>query len=275
MANPDTGEDTLDTAAEDQDSDAGDTQAQAGTDGADADNGEQSKLIFGKYKSMEEAEKGYVESERKLHEQASSLAEIKRDMESLKTQADLKTAILGITEIVKSRGEEKKPAVDFDAFTKSVGDKLAENPTEGVRMMATAFNTWTAQDREATVSEIKSLKEMISQMQTQVEDRVERADPFYEKNKTMIDRLVKDGMNLGRAKAFVREMAEAAGEDTRTAPPPKAGTNRVAGEPAKLSYWENQEERASFVRDYGEDIAKKMEEDFSKRVKANEQKARK
>lgn len=45
-----------------------DTQHTQSTDGAGDDSGSDSKLIFGKYKTLEEAERGHKELERKFHE---------------------------------------------------------------------------------------------------------------------------------------------------------------------------------------------------------------
>lgn len=272
MANPDAGEDT----PGDQVDITPDAEARTDQDGAgEQATDDQSKLIFGKYKTIEEAEKGYKESERKFSEQAQSVSELKREMESLKSQAELKSVLSTVTELVKSREAEKKPAIDFETFATTVGQELADNPREGVRKIMSAISSWQAQEGDKVANEIRALKEMFSSMQSRVEERVERADPFYEKNRELIDRLTDGGMKLDKAKSFVREMAEKAGDETRTAPPPNRSANRTPPEPTKESYWESPEERAQYVAEYGEEITKKVETDFARRLKAEQEKARK
>lgn len=264
MANQDVGEDTLVA-----DADAGAQQdgeeAQTGTDnGEGGDDAAQPKLVFGKYKSVEEAEKGYKELEHKLHGQGREMSDLKREFETLKQQAELKSLL---SEIVKVK-EEKKTPVDFESFAGQVGQEFLDNPKQGIAKILGAVNTWQAQDRDTLLSEIKSLRSEISSLQSGVEERVERADPFYEQNKATIDRLVKGGMNLKGAKEFVREMLSETGADQRQTPPPQTRGVRSAVPAGKVeSYWASPDERAQFVMEHGEEVAKAMESDYAMRAK--------
>jgi hypothetical protein len=274
MPNPDEGADTLTATADATDADAKAVQAQteATNDGAGGEGAEQPKKVFGKFTSIEEAEKGYKELERSLTEVAQGRADAKREVESLRAQADLKSLL---TEIVKVKQESAKTPVDFDAFARATGEKFLSDPAAGVKEMLAAVSTWNKQDRDSVAAEVKELKALLLKQQEMVEDRVERVDPFYEKNKAMIDRLTSDGMKLSKAKSFVREMVAAAGDEGRDAPPPKITSARVKSEPPAVQYFDTADERAAYVAKFGEDVTKKMEDEFAENYRREQAKARK
>lgn len=231
------------------------------------------KLVFGKYTSMEEAEKAWKESERTLHAKAQEAADARREMESLRGQADLKS-LLG--EIVKAKQAESKPAVNFDAFIEETSSTLLEDPKTALRKLTSALSSWQKQDHDDLAAKIVGLETIIRDQQKSVEDRVEKADPFYEKHRATLDELTSGGMNMKAAKTFVRKAVEAAGEDTRDAAPPSLAARRTQPpDEATVKYFDTPDERVDAVRRFGEEVVKQMESEWVQKIRAEAVKGRK
>lgn len=94
------------------------------------------KLIFGKYKTLEEAERAHKEGETKYHEGQTKLADTERQLETERQR----TRLVGEKqeEIRKAKTEEEKKKLELDL--EQMGKEFAEESKKGPAAMMRGFH---------------------------------------------------------------------------------------------------------------------------------------
>jgi len=185
-----------------------DAQPATQTDGSapDTDTAQADKLLFGKWKTMEEAEKGIAEERQLSGHQGNELGQLRQQVEELTRRAELKDVITKLAEAKGQPPPEDDGPMDFDAFAEGLSEKWGTEPKEVIRQLTGVYNQWITRSEGKASREIAELKNMISTMKKELVENIERKDSFYEENKTAIDEAVALGMNLPNAKTFVKKM---------------------------------------------------------------------
>lgn len=235
-------EDNSTTPDEDNVVDPDDTGEQA-TEKAKAD----SFLL--NFKTKEDAEKAFKEEQRKITEQGTRLSQLQQEMESIRQQNQLASAI---SELAK-KGEEKKPALDFDRFVNEVAEDYSNDPKQAVRKQMAALSSWMEEERKKGTSETMSaLKAEMAALKAELSDTLERKDTVYEQHKEIIDELVAGGMKFASAKKFVREKLVKDEQTQKDAPPPSLSTGRVSSSQKRTDdYFVSKEEEERYKAKHG------------------------
>jgi len=158
------------------------------------ESGEAQKLVLGKYKSEEEAVKGYKELERKLHETATENAR-------LKESSDMKEAISKIAEMASGAGKKEEPDA-YKAYLAELAEKFREEPGEGVEKLTALVSSWIA-DGEKKITGDTDKK--FSQLQNMIVELKETLNPDYQEHKDIVDKMVGDGMPRAKAIEWAKE----------------------------------------------------------------------
>lgn len=161
---------------------------------------EATSLIFGKYKTIEEAEKAHKESERRMHEAAQEAARVKDRIRELEERSQL-------TEVVKSLAESQKPkqpVIDWKEVQEKIKEKFREDPGAGVEEVFAVTNSWITQEVRQAEQKTKLLESELNELK----EAVEKSDVFYQQNQELVDGLVKDGMSLKKAKTWAKKMVQ-------------------------------------------------------------------
>ena len=221
------------------------------------------KLIFDKYKTLDEAAKGYKELEKKFTEvstEKSRLAEMAQMNDALK-------ALAGAVSKVNEKSEEKPP-VDFEPYLESLASKWTEDPKAGLKEISGMVNSWIADegvkskkyaDEKLTglTNEINSLKENII-----------KSSSDYSENKDDVEALIKEGLSLSKALGVVKSLKSKYVPERITPPGIIGGVNASAGTKAKGNeYFSSPDERQTFIDRFGEDIVKDMEAEHKRKVR--------
>lgn len=217
---------------------------------AGSDTGEKA-VFFGKYKSKEDAEKGWAEREKLFGQQTQELGELRRQMETLSSQAQLAEAIKSLKESVSHKPEEK--GLDFEEWGKKFAEKY-DMPEGAVRELMSVNSGWISRETEAAKAEIKRARDefaeqlkAIREQQAQLSDRQLKSSPEYQESKALIDVFVKRGMSLRDAMESAAEIKSVMPAATvqRESPPASIDGSRVsASGKGKATSWFSDEDRA-------------------------------
>jgi DNA mismatch repair ATPase MutS len=239
----------------------GTDEAEKTAEGQEAD--ASGKLIFDKFKNLDEAAKGHKELERKLTEVATENAK-------LREQSQLNEALKAMAEAVsKSKEKTEAPAPDFQAYLESLSDKWTTDPKEGLKELSGAVNSWISDEgtkaKKYADEKLTSLeKEILS-----LRENIIKSSADYTSNKDDIESLVKKGMKLSDAMEIVKDFKARYVPESRIEPPSRInGVNASAGTKVKGNeYFSSPQERQEYVDRYGEELVKDMEADHKRRVK--------
>lgn len=162
------------------------------------------RLILGKYKSIEELEKGEAEKAKLFGRQAEELGRLRAEMENLRQQANL-------TEVLKTIAESKKEPesqpMDIEAFTETLENDWSVNPRVAAKKLLGVANTWVSQAEGKSKSELEQMKREIEKLKGEMSEKLERLSPEYQQHKDVIDKMVAKGIPLSTARELVKELA--------------------------------------------------------------------
>lgn len=241
-------------------------QPQAGSENAPP------KLLFGKYKDEAEAERGYKDLEHKLSEQGEQLGMLRRELGSFQERSQMSEALAKITELV---AKSKEPTVDYAQLEEDIAATMADNPAEATKKLLRAVGSWTANDRQTLLGEIKSFKEELVKMRGELTEKLETADSFYSQNKETIDKLVKGGMRLSAAKDFVREIVKDDGSNSATRRPVSVSPSSTSSaSKAGNSYLSAKEREQMKAEGFTDDDINEMEATQKRNIARMEREAR-
>ena len=255
--------------------DTGDTAPQtAQTDGApaaDADTAnDKGQLYFGKYKTLEEAEKAHGELERKLGQQGNEVGELRRRAEQAEQQAQLAAALEKLADASSKKDEPEK---DFQAWVQEVAEE--EGVSVGlINKLAALNNDWAGQLEGKTKQDIEALRKEVLDTREQLEKARVTLTPDYQRHKDTVDALVADGMSIPKALEWAKKVAAAAapGQPDAMDPPPNVSASRTSGRVEKPKPYLSSEDRANMKAQFGLNDAAldEMEAEHQARKKAAE-----
>ena len=172
------------------------TDAQKGTEASSpVKTDTEGSLILGKYKTMEEAEKGYKEVEKMATQKAQEAADARRQLAEVSEKAQLNQGIASLIEQLKPK--EQPP--DYKGFVTNLAETARNDPGKAMEDFSLYVNS-VANDveRKAIGAAEKKFSELQAEIQS-LRDNVEK-DTFYQENQETIESLRKDGMSLAKAK---------------------------------------------------------------------------
>lgn len=240
------------------------------------------KLILGKYKSIEELEKGEAEKDKLYGRQAEELGKLRSEAEQLRQRAEMKDLLQAV--VANSKPKEVAPSFDADSFTTRLGEKWLDDPKAVAKELLGVSSHWVGESEKKTLSEVELLRQEIGKMKQQQADMAERMSPEYQEHKEAIDTMVNEGVPLTVAKSIVKKLANAAstGSDTvvRNRPPTSLTPTRTITQEAKLPsefMFDPRKDLAILQREWPEkseqellEIAKQMNEGRSNRINSGE-----
>jgi len=195
------------------------------------DTGEETELIFGKYKDMDEAQKGVDELNQNYGKQTQEVGELRKTVEELKARADNTGAINKLVETLTPKEEPKSPewgAIVQQFVDKGWDEEDAKRQVDALQISA----AWQQQGEESVktsvLSEVEQLK---SELETERQARVMLTDD-YRDNKDLVDQFVAKGMHINDAIPMAKQIAEQlpAKAPERGAIPPSLNGGRVSEE---------------------------------------------
>lgn len=185
---------------------------------------EKPKLLFGKYKSEEEAEKAFKEAERKFLEKAEKASQLEKELSQVRERNQLTEVLSKLAETV----QKKEPELDFDKFAEEMAAGMAEDPKETTKKLLRVVGSWGQQDKNTLLKEVRALRDEMTRIRDDVHTRMETSDPFYEAHKVVIDELVQGGMKIEAAKTFLRKMSVDTPTEGKAKPPVAVNGTSVA-----------------------------------------------
>lgn len=245
---------------------SGNQQATPQTDG---------QLFFGKYNSREEAEKAWQERESLMGRHADELGRLRQETETLRAQAEIKDAL---ATLINSQKREDAEPIPFEKFEETLAEAARTDPGDGLKKALRATHSWLADAEKKTKTyadeKLSSVQEELKAMRLMVE----KLDPDYQANKDIIEKLVSDGMPIGKAKEWAKRMKVAA-EPSQTMTPPGSisGQRVIPKEPAKGNpYLLTAEDREVFKsQGMTDEMLNQMDADRKTRYEAQERKRQK
>ena len=187
------------------------------------------KLIFGKYKTIEEAEKGEAEKDKLYGRQAQELGALRAEIEALRQRSEMKEVLAAL--VNNSKPKEDTPAMDMDAFTQKLGDRWLDDPKSVSKELLGVTSHWVNQTEKKTLSEVEALRQELRQMREQTAEAMERMSPEYQQHKDVIDKMVAKGIPLSTAKELIKELAQLTPTEPptqRITPPASITANRAS-----------------------------------------------
>ena len=195
------------------------------------DTASETELIFDKYKDMDEAKKGWEEEQALFGKQAAELGDLRKQVESLKSQADQAGAIKELVETLKPKEEPKSPewgAIVQQFVDKGWDEEDAKRQVDALQISA----AWQQQGEESVKSSVLSeVEQLKSELETERQARVMLTDD-YRDNKDLVDQFVAKGMHINDAIPMAKQIAEQlpAKAPERGAIPPSLNGGRVSEE---------------------------------------------
>ena len=218
---------TLDTLSDGQALDVGeitDGNAPEETDTAPA------KLILGKYKSVEELEKGISEERKMFGKQAEELGQLRAETENLRQRAEMKDLIATIA--AQANRPKDEPQIDMDKYLAEIGDSVMSDPTAAVKKLAGLNSHWVGQSEKKTLSEVEVLRKELAAVKQQQSDMADRMSPEYQQHKEAIETMVAEGVPLSTARSIVKKLAGNSSSTettiTRNSPPASITPTRAS-----------------------------------------------
>jgi hypothetical protein len=229
------------------------------------------KLIFGKYKTPEEAERGFKELERELGKKASELGDLRHRTQSLEE----KSRLADVLERLGQPKEEAKKSIDFDAFFKEVESEITDNPVQAQRKMAAMYAGWMKETETSLKSEyekrISTIESGLKQKLDMLEEETEKLKPDYMDNQDLIEMFTSKGMKLKDAKELAKQTKTKLGiKDERINPPSSISSTRSSSASATVERYLSDDDRAVYKANMGLSDAEldAMEADEQRRRKA-------
>lgn len=172
-----------------------DTLEDALSDSAD----ETPELILGKYKDMDEAQKGMKELEKKFHQVSAENA-------ALREKTELKQVLEKMTEMSSSKDSTDDSVERLNEEFARIADDFREDPEEGVKKMSSLMNAWIIDEgrkvKAETSKEVSELRQSLSELR----ESMGNMNPDYIENKELVDELVSDGMAKAKAIDWAKKM---------------------------------------------------------------------
>jgi len=185
-----------------------------------------------------ERDKQYNELRSMHSRQDSELGELRKLKEQVENDNKLATVLESVQALATKK--EEKPQFDWEAYSATLAEKMAENPSEGTKDLLNTVNAWMAEDREKVkgeaLQEIQSLKQQMAQMS----ELVETTTDDYKENKELIEKFREKGLSLKDAKAMAKEVRDMMPQERSATPPVGITPNRViAPESKSETPWSN------------------------------------
>jgi hypothetical protein len=224
--------------------DTGDEAAQvveqeASPANADTD---QDGLIFGKYKDLDEASKGFTELNQRFGKQSQELGELRKTVETLQSQAQLAERLDRIAEHTKPKEE---PPQDFDSFVDGLAEKKGwdETTTDLFREQLRASGMWTSDIQKQTEERLTKLDRAVSEKIARLEAEQLKLTPDYQAHADLIEQFVEGGMQRNAAIAMAKTLAPklAPTQPDRMQPPASISASRTGPDTKTASYLTDEE----------------------------------
>ena len=191
----------------------------------------ESSLIFGKYKTIEEAEKGYKAAERLISRQGQTLSERETKLKDLEDKANLTRAIESLA--AKSKQETQPTNEDYDKFISQLGEEFQSNPAEATKKLVGMTGSWLSDVERKTTKYSDDKVSVLEGRLANIQSMLEKLDPAYVKDKELIDELVDGGMSQAAAKKFVAKLDSPDAPVQRSRPPLSPTGNRQGSAPVQ------------------------------------------
>ena len=213
--------------------------------GADTLGAEGEKLILGKYKSMEDAEKGVAELNKQYGNQSREVGELRQQMETLRVQAQLAEKLDAIAR--NTSPKEKEP--DFDTYAEQMAEKYDANP-EMLKEILRVQSSWIAESEKRVSQGRDSKVAELEKALTAIREEQVKLSPSYQENRELIELATSQGVSVEQAMKIVASLKSkiAPTAPPRVDPPTGMGPQR-AGAGGKRIPWFSETDRAEMVRD--------------------------
>jgi len=251
---------------------AGDGTGQSSSP-SDKEGGEE--LIFGKYKTMDDASKSFKELEREFHERSQKLSEMERSMaesrkeaELYKGQSDIKELL---AEVIRAKSEKAEPAMDWSKLVEGLETKRREDPGASVKDELSLMSGWVQNAEKKALSALSGVEAKLraeyDNRLAEFESKSIKASEEYKENKAAVDMLCAKGIRLSDAVEMAKSLNTAFSTQRIMPPTMPTGAANEAGSGKRASgYWSTPAERQLIVDAEGEEIAKAMESDYNRRM---------
>lgn len=253
------------------------TEAGVGAEEAIVSSEDKPQLIFNKFKSIEDAGKGYLEAQRKISSQGEELRTIKQSLKDLEEKTNIVDAIKQISQT--SQSKQGPSENDYDKFVDGLGEEFIQSPKEALKKLLGVNNNWLGEVERTSKSYSDAKIAVLEKRLADYESKLEQVDPGYQKDKDMIDRLVKGGMSIKAAKEFLKDVSSEDSPITiqRSRPPITPSGGVKGGQPVK-SYlsakeraeWKKEGLTDDMINDVEEEYKANLEREALRRLK-NEQ----
>lgn len=185
---------------------------------------EKPKLILGKFKSHEDLEKSYAESEKKLHEQGQEIARLRTDLS--RYQGEIQSLQEAQQAAQREAGEPELTDEQLEAERQDWDELFAEDPKKAVqelvkRSVASLPGVQYAEEQ-------RSYQESVARWQQQIKDfknTHEDYDQYLSQINVLLNTIGEDVVKLDKPVEVLYNLAKAGfrqGKAPETEPPPKA-----------------------------------------------------
>ena len=250
---------------------AGPGSARGGAPGTGPDTAKPGQeLILGKYESMETATVGHAELEKKFGDQSRELGEMRRQMETLQTQAQLAARL---DQIAANTAPKEEPP-DFDAWISREAERHGWDDEEKERLRFTAQmqSAWVTQESDRLRAENKQARDAVTAELKELRDAQVKLSPEYQANKDLIERFTAKGMAPKDAIEMAAELRANAAPTVppRDTPPAGAGGGRATVHGSESAVYLTPEDRAQMKADEGltDEELDSLEADYQARAAA-------
>ena len=163
------------------------------------------RMILGKYKSIEDAEKGIAEEQKLFGRQADELGRLRQEVEQLRQQSQLKDVL---SVLAQQRNQPKEePVLDMETFTNQLGEKWMEDGKGVSKQILGVANSWVTQSERKQMSELEAMRQELQKTKAEMAEAMERMSPEYQQHKEVIDTMVSEGVPLSTARKLVKKLA--------------------------------------------------------------------
>lgn len=248
------------------DVDTGSKAAPSAVDGAGSSpnmdtDGAAKKLFFGKYETIEEAEKAHKEEQQLRGRQANELGELRKQVAELSEKTQLKEVLNNLVESNKAKNE---PAKDWATFEEEMAELNRSDPGEYAKKSMKIQSAWLAEEAKKLKAEHAREIAEIQKANTELSEKYERLEPDYLENKAVVDKLVESGLSLKVAKKQAKDIAAMFMGDRTPPSGTLTATRKTASAPVN-EYWKPGEREYLKSQGTTDDELKEMESDWKRR----------
>lgn len=204
------------------------------------------KLFFGKYKSIEDAERSFKELEKTLGHQANEIGEYRQKI------ADVQEKNLLAETLARLNQPKEKAPIDYEAFSEELAAEISENPSKAIKKLLGVSAGWSREAESSVKSEVekrlKAIEETYSKKVSELEEVTEKLQPDYLENKSVIELFTSKGMSIKQAKQLAKQVKQELGVKDEGIKPPTTITSNRSSSAGTIDKYLTDDDRARMMR---------------------------